>query len=566
MTARTRRTVPGIDALVADPAPIAGKRIGLITNHAAVTSDGTPSWKALSQVPGARLARLFGPEHGIDGGAVYMEGVSSAIHAESGLPVASLYGTTRESLKPRVEDLRDLDALVFDIPDVGSRYYTYHWTMLLAMEACAELGRSFVVCDRPNPIGGGVEGAPQDPEFLSYVGLHPIAVRHGMTSGELARLLVAERGLDLDLTVSRMLGWARDLSYAETRLPWIPPSPNIPTVESARVYPGMALLEGTNLSEARGTARPFEMFGAPWLEPLVLTGALADLGLPGVSFLPTRFRPMFEKHAGVTCGGAMIEVTDPSTFQPFATGLLVIDTARRLAPREFAWRREPYEFDTRPAIDVLTGSARFREALDAGEGASAEVGRHREEGRRFLPRRDSFLLYPDHRPALVAFVGGHDSGKTTLLIDLVARLRARSYSVGAVKHTSRELEDDSPGKDSQRLGASGADVWALVTPERATVRRRVDGSALADLVRRDFGDCDLVLIEGFKSLPLPKVEVTRAGAARPPIPDALARVSDVPADDSVPTYRFDDKEGIVAAVLRLAGLDRGARTDLRAGS
>jgi molybdopterin-guanine dinucleotide biosynthesis protein MobB len=556
-----RRTVPGIDTLVADPSPIAGKRIGLITNHASVTSDGTPSWKALSRVAGVRLARLFGPEHGIDGGAVYMEGVSSAIHGESGLPVASLYGTTRESLRPRAEDLRDLDALVFDIPDVGSRYYTYHWTMLLAMEACAESGKSFVVCDRPNPIGGGVEGAPQDPAFLSYVGLHPIAVRHGMTSGELARLLVAERGLDLDFTVSRMHGWARNVSYAETGLPWIPPSPNIPTVETARVYPGMALLEGTNLSEARGTARPFEMFGAPWLEPLALTGALADLDLPGVSFLPTRFRPMFEKHAGVTCGGAIIEVTDPSAFQPFATGLLVIDTARRLVPREFAWRREPYEFDTRPAIDVLTGSARFREALDAGEGASAEVGRHREEGRRFLARRDPFLLYPDHRPALVAFVGGHDSGKTTLLTDLVARLRSRGFSVGAVKHSSRELEDDAPGKDSQRLGASGADVWALVTPARATVRRRIDGSALPDLVRRDFAECDLVLIEGFKSLPVPKIEVTRSGAARPLVPDALARVSDQPATDSVPTYRFDDKEGILAAVLRLAGLDRPLTPD-----
>lgn len=566
MSRGARGTVPGIDVLVADPSPIAGKRIGLITNHASVTSDGTPSWKALSRAPGVKLTRLFGPEHGIDGGAVYMQGVSASVHRESGLPVASLYGTTRESLKPRAEDLHDLDALVFDVPDVGSRYYTYNWTMLLAMEACAALGKSFVVCDRPNPIGGEVEGAPQDPDFLSFVGLHPIPVRHGMTSGELARLLAAERGLDLDLAVSRMSGWARDVAYAETGLPWIPPSPNIPTVESARVYPGMALLEGTNLSEARGTARPFEMFGAPWLEPLALTEALAALDLPGVSFLPTRFRPMFEKHAGVSCGGAMLEVTNPAVFQPFETGLTIIETARRVAPRDFAWRSEPYEFDTRPAIDVLTGSARFRESLDAGSGASAEVARHREEGRRFLARRDPFLLYPDHRPALVAFVGGHDSGKTTLLLDLVPRLRERGLSVGAVKHTSRDLEDDVPGKDSQRLGASGADVWALVTPERATVRRRVEGSGLPDLLRRDFADCDLVLIEGFKSLPLPKIEVTRAGAARPSIPDALARVSDGPATDSVPTYRFDDREGILAAVLRLAGLDRGAKTALTAES
>jgi molybdopterin-guanine dinucleotide biosynthesis protein MobB len=379
-----------------------------------------------------------------------------------------------------------------------------------------------------------------------------------MTSGELAVLLAAERGLDLDLAVSRVRGWGRDVSYRDTGLPWIPPSPNIPTVESARVYPGMALLEGTNLSEARGTARPFEMFGAPWLEPLALTGALARLALPGVRFLPTRFRPMFEKHAGRTCGGAMLDVTNPAVFHPFETGLLVIETARRLAPGEFRWRSEPYEFDSRPAIDVLTGSARFREALDDGAGSSAEVARHRSEGRKFLARRDPFLLYPDHRPALVAFVGGHDSGKTTLLLDLVPRLRERGFAVGAVKHTSRDLEDDVSGKDSQRLGASGAEVSALVTPRRATVRREIAGRGIEDLLRRDFSDCDLVLIEGYKTLRIPKIEVTRAGAARPPIPDALARVSDEPGTDSVRTYRFDDKEGIVAAVLRLAGLDRGA--------
>jgi molybdopterin-guanine dinucleotide biosynthesis protein MobB len=561
LTARTRATVPGIDALLADPTPIAGKRIGLITNHAAVTAAGVPSWKALSGVRETRLTRLFGPEHGIDGGAVYMEGVSSSIHPESGLPVVSLYGTTRESLAPAPEDLRDVDTLVFDVPDVGSRYYTYNWTMLLAMEACALLGKGFVVCDRPNPLGGEVEGAPQDPDFLSFVGLHSIAVRHGMTSGELGRLLAAERGLDLDLAVSRTPHWARDVPYRDTGLPWIPPSPNIPTVESARVYPGMALLEGTNLSEGRGTARPFETFGAPFLEPLALTEALAALELPGVSFLPTRFRPMFEKHAGKTCGGALIEVTDPATFRPFETGLRAIETARRLAPRDFAWRADPYEFDARPAIDVLTGSARFRESLDAGEGAYAEVAYHREEGRKFLARRDPFLLYPDHRPALVAFVGGHDSGKTTLVEDLVGRLRSRGLAVGAIKHTSRDFEDDAPGKDSQRLGASGAEVWALVTPGRATVRRRIGGDDLPEVVRRQFADCDLVLIEGFKSLPIPKIEVTRAGAARPPVPGALARVSDAPATDSVPTFRFDDREAIVAAVLRLAGLDRARTLD-----
>lgn len=559
MSPSGRRTVLGIEALLADPSPVAGKRIGLVTNPSGLTSDGTPSWKALFGLPGVRLTRLFGPEHGVDGGAVYMEDVSSSTHRETGLPVVSLYGSTRESLKPRPEDLSDVDAVVFDVPDVGSRYYTYNWTMLLAMEACAELGKRFVVCDRPNPLGGSVEGAPQEPGFLSFVGLHSIPVRHGMTSGELARLLASERGLDLDLVVSPVGAWGRDTPWEETGLPWVPPSPNIPTVAAARVYPGMCLLEGTNLSEGRGTARPFETFGAPWLDPLELVDALGKLRLPGVSFLPTRFRPMFEKHANETCGGAILHVTDPATFQPFETGLAVIAAARALDRSAFRWRSEPYEFDTRPAIDVLTGSARFRELVDAGGDPLEEIGRHREEGRKFLARRDPFLLYADHRPALVAFVGGHDSGKTTLIEDLVPRLRALGLAVGAIKHTSRHIEDDVVGKDSHRLGVAGCEVWALLTPERAAVWRRIGDAPLEELVRREFSGCDLVVIEGYKSLPIPKIEVARSGASRPPIPDALARVSDAAASDSVPTYRFDDREGIVGAVLRLAGLDRIAR-------
>lgn len=561
MNGSDRRTVLGVDALLHDPAPIAGKRVGLLTNHAGVTAAGVPSWKALFDLPDIRLVRLFGPEHGVDGGAEYMEGVSASIHRETGLPVASLYGTTLESLKPRDEDLADLDLLVFDVPDVGSRYYTFHWSMLLAMEACARLGKRFVVCDRPNPLGGAVEGAPQDPDHLSFVGLHPIPVRHGMTSGELARLLAAERGLDLDLVVSLMRGWGRDTSYSDTGLPWIPPSPNIPTVAAARVYPGMCLLEGTNVSEGRGTTRPFEFLGAPWLDPLSLSEALRTRDLAGVDFLPTRFRPAFEKHAGKTCGGVMLAVRDAAAFRPFETGLAVIAAIRDLAPENFRWRSEPYEFDSRPAIDVLTGSAGFREDLDAERGPLAQIARHREEAPKFLARRDPFLLYPDHRPALVAFVGGHDSGKTTLLENLIPRLRARGLEVGAVKHTSQDVEDDVVGKDSQRLGAAGAVVWSLVTPQRTTVRRRLEGTSLADLVRRQFSGCDVVLIEGYKSVPIPRFEVTRAGISRPEIAGAVARVSDAPAADSVPTYRFEDLDRIASAVVHLAGLDRGPRAN-----
>jgi len=550
----------GIDRLLEDPTPVAGRRVGLITNPSGVTADGVPTWKALAD-SGARIGRLFGPEHGVDGSALYMEAVGNATHAATGLPAVSLYGSTLETLRPHPEHLAGLDAVVFDVADVGSRYYTYNWTMLLAMEACAAAGVRFVVCDRPNPLGGGVEGAPQDPEFLSFVGLHPVSVRHGMTTGELARLVAAERKIDLDLHVVPAIGWARSTAYEQTGLPWVPPSPNIPHVSTARVYPGMALLEGTNLSEARGTTKPFEMFGAPWLSPLPLCDALNGARLPGVRFVPVHFRPEFEKHAGAVCGGAALVVTDPDAFRPFETGLRVIEAARSVAPREFRWREEPYEFDPRPAVDLLTGSSRFRETLDAGGDLGAEIARHRAGGEAFRERRGAHLIYPERRPGVVAFVGGHGSGKTTLLVTLVPRLTAMGLRVGTLKHSSKDAEDDVAGKDSQRHAASGATVAAFVTPERTTVRRLGGEEAIASLLSREFTDCDLVLIEGYKNLPLPRIEVTRSGAPRPPVDAPVARVSDEPAGGSEPpVLAFADHDGIVRTVLRAAGLDLpGAR-------
>jgi molybdopterin-guanine dinucleotide biosynthesis protein B len=272
------------------------------------------------------------------------------------------------------------------------------------------------------------------------------------------------------------------------------------------------------------------------------------------------FRPEFEKHAGTVCGGAAMHVTDPELFRGFETGLRVIETARRLAPREFQWREEPYEFDPRPAIDLLSGSARFRETLDAGEVLSAEIARHRAGAEDFRKRREPYLIYPDRRPAVVSFVGGHGAGKTTLLVGLVPRLKALGLRVGAIKHSSKDAEDDVPGKDSQRLAASGAAVSAFVTPGRATVRRIEEERRIQDLIRRDFSDCDLVLVEGYKSLDFPRIEVTREGAPRPEIPAARARVSDKAFADDVPTVPTSDLEGIVREVLRAAGLDRpGAR-------
>ena len=534
---------------------MAGRRFGLITNPSGVTSKGVPSWKALAELRAGRLVCLFGPEHGVDGGAIYMEAVGPGVHRPTGLPAFSLYGDSIASLKPRREDLEGLDALVFDVADVGSRYYTYLWTMMLAMEAAAEAGLRFVVCDRPNPLGGHVEGAPQEPELLSFVGLHPVPVRHGLTPGEMARLLVFEKRLDVDLVVCPVEGWARETPFAATGLPWVPPSPNMPTLETALVYPGLCLLEGTNLSEGRGTTSPFLKFGAPWLQALELAEALNALKLPGVSFLPTHFRPMFDKHAGQTCGGALMRVADPVAFRSFETGLRIVETARRLNPAEFRWRTEPYEFDPRPAIDLLTGSRRFRQAVDAGEDLGPEIARHDAGARAFLERRAAHRMYPERRPAVVAFVGGHNAGKTTLLAGLVPKLAARGLRVGTIKHTTKDAEDDIAGKDSYLHAKAGAAVGAFVTPERTTSRRFGPEEPLDALLDRAFADCDLVLVEGYKSLSVPKVEVVRAGVPRPPLPGASLRVGDGAAEDGVLTLRADDLDGVAAAVLHLAGLD-----------
>lgn len=549
----------GIDNLLADPTPVAGLRFGLITNPSGVTSRGIPSWKALAQLAEGRLVRLFGPEHGIDGGAVYMEAVGSAMHWASGLPAVSLYGNSIESLKPRRSDIEGLGALVFDIADIGARYYTYAWTMMLAMEACAEAGLRFVVCDRPNPIGGAVEGALQDPDYLSFVGLHPIPVRHGLTVGEMARLLAAERKIAVDLVISPMTGWARDTRFESTGLAWISPSPNIPSPATALVYPGMCLLEGTNLSEGRGTTRPFEVFGAPWLDASAFTLALNARELPGAHFVPVHFRPVFDKHAGKTCGGAFLSVTDPKGFGPFETGIRIVETARKIAPMRFHWRTTPYEFDPRPAIDLLTGSARLREWLDRGRDLAEEIERHRRGALDFVSLREPHLLYPDRKPAVVAFIGAHNAGKTTVVLDLVPLLSGRGLTVGTIKHTSKDVEDDVPGKDSHRHAHSGAAASVLVTPGRTTARRLGTEEELDAVLEREFRGFDIVLVEGYKSLPIPRIEVRRTGITAVSVQEISARVCDEPATDGVPTLRFDDRDGIAATVLRLAGLDRGVR-------
>ena len=286
-----------------------------------------------------------------------------ARHPRLKVPVYSLYGETRT---PTPAMLSDIDLLVVDLQDVGTRVYTYIHTMTNCLQACAAGGIPVVVCDRPNPIGGdAVEGPTLRPGYESFVGQFPIPLRHGLTIGELARLCNERFDLGAAIEVLPLAGWRRNEYHDETGLPWVLPSPNLPTLESAIVYPGMVLLEGTNLSEGRGTTRPFEIAGAPWLDAHRLAAAMNDLALPGIWFRPAEFQPTFQKHAGQSCGGCQLHVTDRSAFRPVLTAVAFLQVCRRLAPDRFAWREPPYEYETViPPIDILSGSDALRRSLD----------------------------------------------------------------------------------------------------------------------------------------------------------------------------------------------------------
>jgi uncharacterized protein YbbC (DUF1343 family) len=385
----------GLDVLRAQQfAPLRGLRVGLVTHPAAVTADLRHAADLLAPAPGVRLAALFGPEHGLLGQAQDLVGVPDG-GAGAGPRVVSLYGDRAGSLRPTDAQLDGLDALVIDLQDVGSRYYTFQATMLFCLEAAARRGLGAVVLDRPNPLGGdAVEGPALRPGFESFVGVHPLATRHGLTIGELARLYRAERVPGCELTVVPCEGWRRDMDFDQTGLPWVLPSPNMPTVDTAFVYPGQCLLEGTNLSEGRGTTRPFELCGAPWIDPLRLCARLRDEGLPGVAFRPAWFRPTFQKFAGQTCGGVQVHVLDREAVRPVRTGLALLAALREQSGPAFAWRREVYEFVTAPiAIDLLFGSDRERTALEAGQ-SPAEIARAWElEEEAFRARRRPYLLY-----------------------------------------------------------------------------------------------------------------------------------------------------------------------------
>jgi uncharacterized protein YbbC (DUF1343 family) len=386
------RVRTGLDEILARPKRLAGLRLGLIANPVSMTWDFVPATIAVKRCRALKLRALFGPEHGIWGNAQDLVEVDDVRDPITGLRVHSLYGKTRV---PTREMLEPIDALVFDLQDVGSRYYTFIYTMLHALEACAAHGKTMIVLDRPNPIGGvDVEGNLLDPEYRSFVGLHPLPVRHGMTSGELALLFQAERHLNVDLRVMRMRGWRRDMSFEETGLPWVLPSPNMPTVDTAYVYPGGCLIEGTNLSEGRGTTRPFELVGAPWIDSWRLARDMEAERLPGVRFRPTFFTPTFQKHAGRLCAGLQVHVTDRRVFRSYLTYLLLIHHARAQDRARFAWRDPPYEYEyVKRPIDILCGTDRVRLGIEAGVSPKKMAAAWKADVTRFKARRRPYLLY-----------------------------------------------------------------------------------------------------------------------------------------------------------------------------
>jgi uncharacterized protein YbbC (DUF1343 family) len=382
----------GSDLLLASKR-LRGARVGVVCNHASIDRGFAHVVDRLAAADAVTLAVVFGPQHGFRSDV--QDNMIETPHQEDGgrrVPIYSLYSETRE---PTAQMLRGLDLLVIDLQDIGARIYTYIYTMANCLRACGRHGIPVIVCDRPNPIGGvDVEGALLVPGYESFVGLFPIPMRHGMTIGELARLFNDRFALGADLDVVRMEGWRRPMYADETGLPWVLPSPNMPTLDTAVVYPGTVLFEGTMLSEGRGTTRPFELVGAPGVDAERFAREMNALGLPGTFFRPAVFEPTFQKHAKRTCGGCQIHVTDRTAFKPVLTGVALIQMFRRFDPQNFAWRQPPYEYEhEKLPIDILAGSDVLRRQIESDLAPQAIAGTWRDDEDDFRTLRQPYLLY-----------------------------------------------------------------------------------------------------------------------------------------------------------------------------
>src|SRR6267142_3893330 len=394
MTNNRADVVLGLERLLqAKTDMLRGARVGLVCNQASVDHNYHHAADLLHEHPDVNLRALFGPQHGIRGDVQdNMVESEHGLDRKTGVPVYSLYSETRE---PTEAMLRDIDVIVFDMQDVGCRIYTFIYTLANCMRAARKWGKKVVVCDRPNPIsGGGVAGNVLEPEYASFVGQFSIPTRHGMTVAELARMFNNHFSLDSEIEVVTMDGWQRKFWHDETNAPWVLPSPNIPTLESATVFPGTVHFEGTQISEGRGTTRPFELVGAPYIDPETYAKQLNDLNLPGVFFRSCIFRPTFQKHAGTSCGGVQVHVTDRNAFEPVMTGIAMVKMAYDLYPKEFRWKEPPYEYvyDRNP-FDVIAGTSHIREAIENG-GRPEDLKKNLKQGLdEFASVRERYLLY-----------------------------------------------------------------------------------------------------------------------------------------------------------------------------
>jgi uncharacterized protein YbbC (DUF1343 family) len=388
------RITLGLEVLLGERAHLLrGDRVGLICHPASIDHHFRHTADLFNQHPNIRLSALYGPQHGIRGetqdNMIEWQGFRDG---RTGVMAYSLYGEVRQ---PTAEMLNDVDVLVFDLQDVGTRVYTFIYTMALAMQSARDAGKRFVVCDRPNPIGGmGIEGNILERGHESFVGMYPVPMRHGMTAAELARMFNEEFGIGCDLEVIEMQGYRREYWFNDTDAPWVLPSPNMPTPETATVYPGAVFVEGTKLSEGRGTTRPFEINGAPYADAYELAGHLNNLQLPGVIFRPHSFQPTFQKHARQLCHGVQIHVTNREAFKPVITGIALIKAMHDHYPAEFEWQTPPYEYvyDRLP-FDVIAGTTRLREQIEGGAPLKEISAFWREGEEEFAERRERYLLY-----------------------------------------------------------------------------------------------------------------------------------------------------------------------------